>query len=247
MESSLPLTALDITALLIVLVSAVLAFMRGFVHEVLAIGGWVGAALVALFGLPMASPIARQYITVSWAADAAAAGVLFLGALIFFSILTSMISKRVKSSSLSALDRSLGVLFGIARGAVIIAFGFIVLTWLYPTEDDRPTWVTETRSLPLMESSANLLRSIAPADLLAEEDRARATVQETDRQARELQQMQETFERLTQPQAAPAESAGGSGSGAAAAPTPAYREEDLRMLQQLIESQQRDSQPQQQQ
>ena len=116
----LPVNIADIGILAILLISGVFAFVRGFVHELLAVIAWVGAAAATLYGIDLATPFARQLTTMQPVADIGAGVVIFLVVLVVLTILTRMVSKRVQASSLSTLDRSLGLLFGILRGVARI-------------------------------------------------------------------------------------------------------------------------------
>lgn len=236
------LNVLDLVAAAILLISAILAFFRGFVHEVLAIAAWVGAALAALYGLPYLQPQARQMIPITWAADAAAAVAIFLVVLIVLALLTRAVSKRVQQSALNAVDRSLGFLFGLARGAFVVAVGFIVLSWMFPQPDDRPQWVASARSLPLMEAGAGLVRSVVPQELLSEEDRIRRTAAETEEKARQALELKETYDKLTQPspgqqpQKQPQPGAPAQGQPAQnQSDQPTYGQRDLQDMQRLID------------
>lgn len=115
--SDFPLTVADGAVLAVLVLSGLLAFARGFVQEVLSVAAWVGAIIAVVFVLPLVRPLAQQVIDQPLVADIAAGGAIFLVALIALSILTGMIARRVKSSQLNAVDRSLGFLFGVARGA----------------------------------------------------------------------------------------------------------------------------------
>jgi len=191
---SLPISALDLFVIAVVIVSALLAFMRGFVKEVLAIGAWVGAVLGALYFRPMAQPIARQFIPIDWAADAAALVALFLAIMLVLSIITTSLSKTVKASALSGLDRALGVLFGVARAAVILAIMLMVGEWLMGN-NERPRWMTTAKTLPVIEAVSNEIQGLMPDSFMAAEKAARGAG-DTARQAIDAKQ---TFDRLTQP------------------------------------------------
>lgn len=222
------LTVLDLVAIAIVLISAGLAFLRGFVHEVLSIGAWVGAAFAALYGFPVVRPLAREHIAMPLAADIAAGVGLFLVALIVLSIVTSAISRQVQSSGLNSLDRSLGFLFGLLRGGVVVALAFIVLSWVFPPASARPDWIMQARGLPMMERGADILRSLVPANLLEEEDRARSVTQDAQEQAKRAMEAKQLYDRLAQPApgapqqqpVAPASGAGLPQTTVQGAPTP---------------------------
>jgi membrane protein required for colicin V production len=247
---SLSINVLDMVAIAVLILSATLAFFRGFVHEVLSITAWVGAALAALYGLPYVRPKAHELISIPVVADAAAAIVLFLVVLLILSIITRAISKRVQDSTLNSLDRSLGFLFGLLRGAVILSLAYVVMSWAVPDPQARPDWIRTARSTPLMESGGNMLRALMPDSLVAEEDRARAKTAEAKEAAEQAIEAKRTFDRLTQPRpdAAPEPApppAGGVSSASPAENDPAASKDDpnyddstRQTLDRLIQSQQ---------
>jgi membrane protein required for colicin V production len=218
---SLSINVLDMVAVAVLILSAILAFFRGFVHEVLSITAWVGAALAALYGLPYVRPKAHELISIPVAADAAAAIVLFLVVLLILSIITRAISKQVQDSTLNSLDRSLGFLFGLVRGAVILSLAYVVMSWAVPDPQGRPDWIRTARSTPLMESGGNVLRSLMPDSLVAGEDRARTAATEAKEATEQAIEAKRTFDRLTQPRpdgAPQAPAAGSTGNSAAQTP-----------------------------
>lgn len=161
---NLPINPLDVGVLLVLLISAVLAYARGFVHEVLSVGGWIGAIFATFYGFPYLRPIARKYISLDIAADLTAGVVIFITTLVILSVLTRAISKQVQASALNVLDRSLGFLFGLARGAVLICVAYIGLELLVPQED-QPAWIRDARSMQLIVPGANFLKSLVPDDV----------------------------------------------------------------------------------
>ncbi len=160
----LPINVTDLTILAILGFSAAFAFFRGFVHELLAIGSWIGAGVVTLYGFPFAQPEARKYIASPLIADMAAGIVLFLIVLVVLSIATRLLSRRVRDSSLGPLDRSLGLLFGALRGAVLVCIAWLMLLWVVP-RNDLPDWIAEAHALPLVEKGSDLLTRLIPDEL----------------------------------------------------------------------------------
>lgn len=126
-------TIVDAIVAVIILVSAILAYGRGFVREVLAIAGWVAAAVVAFIFAPQAEPLIQQIpVLDKFLGDscelsiiAAFAGV-FAVALIVMSIFTPLFSSAVQRSALGGLDQGLGFLFGVLRGILLVAVAFVV-------------------------------------------------------------------------------------------------------------------------
>jgi len=158
-----PINLFDTGVVVILLVSAAFAYARGFVHEVFSIAGWIGAAAATFYGFPFVQPHARQFISMEILADLTAGTLIFLFALVFLSILTRSISSRVKDSALNALDRALGFLFGLLRGALIVLIAYIGFELLVPIKE-HPGWVRTARSMQLIEPGAELLIAHLPED-----------------------------------------------------------------------------------
>jgi membrane protein required for colicin V production len=161
--SDLPITLADFAIIAAVIISGLLAFFRGFVHEVLAVAGWIGAIFAVIFGLPLVRPLTRQWIADPLVADIAGGTAIFLVTIIMLSLITRSISKQVRGSMLSPIDRSLGFLFGVARGAVLVSLLYIGVEWLLPAED-QPAWIRDAKMLPLIQTGARQLKNLAGVD-----------------------------------------------------------------------------------
>ncbi len=171
----LPINVTDLTILLVLVLSGLLAFLRGFVAEVLSVAAWIGALFVAVYGYVHLQPYARQVVTFNTtAADAAAGVALFVVALILFTVLGRVASGALSMAGLGALDRSLGFLFGLARGAALVCLAYLLILWAVPERSDHPEWLTEARALPLVEEGADLLWGLVPSHMLDEADAAAA-------------------------------------------------------------------------
>src|SRR5690625_1904959 len=160
----LPINFTDLIILAVLLLSALLAFSRGFVHELLGVGAWIGAIIATLWLFAPAQEVARDLIAIELLGDIAAGVAIFLVALILLSIISRMIGRRVRESSLGFLDRTLGVLFGLLRGGLLRRLLWLGGCWLMP-EDQQPEWLTNAQVLPVVEGGAGLLRDLIPADV----------------------------------------------------------------------------------
>jgi membrane protein required for colicin V production len=157
------MSGLDIVVIGVIVLSGLLAFSRGFVKEALSIVAWVGAVAAASVALPYVRPIAQRYIHTTGAiADAVAVGAVFIVVLVVLSVVTSRIARRVKSSSLSAVDRTLGLMFGLARGALLVCIAFIALSFVLPRGAGQPRWMAESRTLPLVADATDELTRLMP-------------------------------------------------------------------------------------
>jgi membrane protein required for colicin V production len=160
----MPVTILDLSVIGIVLISALLAMLRGFTREVLAIASWALAALAAYAFYPMALPYASQVMPGNkTVAIAIAAGGIFLATLIVAYFLTAKLSDIILDSRIGALDRTLGFLFGAVRGFLLVVIAFVFMDWLIK-KDQRPTWMREAKTLNLLESSGAYVKTLLPDD-----------------------------------------------------------------------------------
>lgn len=158
----MPITLLDGILIGFTLVSAVLAMVRGFSREILSIASWAAAAAAAYFFYPLVLPYVTPYIDNAQIALAAAAAIVFFVALIVVSVITMKIADFIIDSRIGALDRTLGFLYGAARGILVVAVGLLFFSWLVGT--NPPAWISEAKSLPLLESIGNWLEGILPDD-----------------------------------------------------------------------------------
>lgn len=172
------MTYVDWIVFAIILLSAGLAWMRGFVRELLSIGGWIAAGVATLLGLPLARPFANEKIGDPLFADIAAGVVIFVVTLILCSIIGHFISKRVQGSMLGPVDRSLGLLFGLVRGGLVVSALALGIDYFWPPPIVPPPEVANAMTLPMASKGANLLRSFIPASLLGKAQESAADVGE---------------------------------------------------------------------
>jgi membrane protein required for colicin V production len=156
----------DLGVLIIVGLSALLSFYRGFIREVLSLGGWVVASIVTLRFLEPATDFIRPQISSGPIAVAVASISLFLITLILFSIITGMVIKFLKiGEKVGLLDNLAGLCFGVARGALIIAIVFFVMTKFFTNEKDYPKVVQQAVTRPYVEQCAQWIGAMTPNTL----------------------------------------------------------------------------------
>ncbi len=158
----MPVTILDLIVIVVVLVSAVLAMVRGFVREVLSVASWVAAVAAAYFLYKPLVPLVRNYIPSVTIATIVAAAVIFFIALIVASYITTKISDFVIDSRVGALDRALGFVFGAARGLLLLVIALLFFSWLV---EKPPSWVANARSEPLLADLGERLKAALPDDV----------------------------------------------------------------------------------
>jgi len=137
--------------------------IRGFMREILSIGAWGIAALVTLYSFSKIAPLAQQYFSSETVAKGVTIGGIFLLTLLIVSIVTVRISDMVLDSRVGALDRTLGFLFGLGRGLVIVVVAFLFFAWLVP-DRSQPEWVRSAKSKVVLQSTGQWLMSMLPDD-----------------------------------------------------------------------------------
>lgn len=147
------MTSVDLAVLGVMLLSGLLAFSRGLVREVLSIAAWVGAAVIAMALLPAIRPLLAPYMPAPEWVDPTGYVILFLISLILLSLIAKTIGGAVRASAVGGIDRTLGLLFGLARGAALAIAVYIVACMAIPP-DRWPDPVLESRSLPYIYTGA---------------------------------------------------------------------------------------------
>jgi membrane protein required for colicin V production len=158
----LPVTFIDVLVVLVLLISAAYAAWRGFLSETLSIFAWAAAAFATLYFGPWLIPLMRDVIATPWVASLAAYAGIFLVVLIPLSFISHRFSETVKHSPIGPLDRALGIAFGVVRGLVIVGLAYMAFTYFVPIRQ-QPASLIQARSLPIMQSTAEVLLSLAPS------------------------------------------------------------------------------------
>lgn len=190
-----PINGADAAIVLVIAISGLFAFFRGFVHELLAVVSWIGAGIATLYGFPYAQPEVRKLISVQLIADMTAGVGIFLIVLVALAILTRLVSNRIRNSALGPLDRSLGLLFGFLRGAVLVCMAWLVLLWVLPRQD-HPEWIIEAKALPLVERGAATLVELIPERLRG---KGTETLGETKDKGEQLLELEQSYKNLMSP------------------------------------------------
>src|ERR1700739_2687384 len=159
----MPITILDLVLLGVMLVSGLLAMVRGFMREILSIAAWGAAALVTLYSFNKLLPTAKTYFNNDTVAAIVVVARVFVGTLIIVSVITVKISDMILDSRIGALDRTLGFLFGLARGLLIVVVAFEFFVWLVP-DQQRPQWVVVAKSRTVLDSTGEALKALLPDD-----------------------------------------------------------------------------------
>jgi membrane protein required for colicin V production len=150
-------TAFDIVVIGIIVLSGVFAYSRGLVREALSIAAWILAAFAAFYGYPYIIPVIDRFLPKGIVADTATYAGVFIIALALFHIIAKALASRVKHSPLSTVDRTLGLLFGLARGLILACVVYMAIAWFMRSGEPQPRWFAESRTLPYLAVGAEKL------------------------------------------------------------------------------------------
>jgi membrane protein required for colicin V production len=159
----MPVTLLDLIVIGVMLISALLAMVRGFTREVLAIAAWAVAAVATLLLFSRVLPLVTPYIKNDTIARITTGVGIFVIILLIASFITVRISDMILDSRIGAIDRTFGFLFGAARGLLLAIVAFIFFSYLVPQKSE-PAWVQDAKSRQLLVGGRDWILSLLPKD-----------------------------------------------------------------------------------
>jgi membrane protein required for colicin V production len=225
------MNALDLAVVAIVVLSAVFAFARGFVREALSIVAWVGAAAITLYAFTWVYALVDQRVHNVLLSQVVTGFGLFLSSLVVLTILTGFVARMVHLSGLTPIDRTLGFIFGLARGLLLVCLAYLLLDLTLPQANDRPSWIREARSGPYLHEGADVLKGFVPESLRVKSTEAAGEFMKTiDPRTASKTEADKAMRALETPVPAAAPVQG-------KAPAPSYPAGDRRQLDRVIGTQ----------
>lgn len=159
------MTQFDFIVLALLVLSAGVGFARGAAREIAAFIALIAAALAAVFGLPVAAPAVRQVVHPDWLGAVAALVLVFGVVYLALRLIGAQVARRIQETDLlGALDRSVGLLFGLGRGLIVLGALFLMFNAATPA-DLQPRWITGATTWPLARNMGNFLNRLAPQGL----------------------------------------------------------------------------------
>ena len=163
MMDDLPITITDFIVLGIVFASGFLAYLRGAVREFFFLATWGGAIAATILLYDVTLPLALNWIGDPLLAAIANGAGIFVITLTLMTIVSTLVVKRAEESHLSALDRSLGFVFGIACGIFVVCVIYLLYTLAASTEE-QPSWLKNAKLTPIIASGSEIMLSWLPED-----------------------------------------------------------------------------------
>jgi len=158
------MTGIDLVIAIVLAVSVVIGFMRGFIREALSIVSWIMAIWLALTFCTQAGDFIGQYFSIPAEGFRTAAGfaIVFIGTLFLFSIVSYLITKLLVKDAIKGTDRVLGIGFGVLRAGAIVVAVILVLRGMGMENSD---WWQSSVSIGYLEPVANYVEEFLPEQL----------------------------------------------------------------------------------
>ena len=131
------LNNLDVIFLIITGISALVGIARGMTKELLSLVGWILAAVSLFYLVPMLNPYMEQYVASKLLSNIVTAMAVLIVFSIIWILTADKLASSVRSSKLGAIDRILGFVFGVARGALIVVLIALMLSTMAPNETKK--------------------------------------------------------------------------------------------------------------
>jgi membrane protein required for colicin V production len=159
-----PLNILDASVLTILALSALVAFFRGFVREILSLVAWVGAAMITLYLYPHTLEFLKHHMSTKNEHILGAISMIgtYMVALIAISMMNAILIRYLKTGmEVGILDNFLGLIFGAMRGVFIVSLGYLLITYIVP-KDNPPEWIKTSFTKDYLEKGADVLVKVTP-------------------------------------------------------------------------------------
>jgi membrane protein required for colicin V production len=148
----------------VMIVSSLIGLFRGFVKEVFALVLWIAAMAIGWHFCRDVATLFQTTINYPSARMAIAFLLLFFGTLMIGSFFSFLLSLIIESTGLTGTDRLFGMVFGIARGAMVVAV-LVLLAGLTPLPEDP--WWKQSLLIPPFQALAVWLKTHIPSALTA--------------------------------------------------------------------------------
>lgn len=210
----------DVAVLVVIVLSAGIAVGRGFITEILSLASWGGGLMLALYGEEHLTPHVEVLIGYALISQLVTIVSLFIIATVLLTLAARAIGTTINQSSLGPVNRSLGLIFGLARGWVLLCLLYLACVWVF-TQENLPLMIQSARLHEPLRQSSVLLVKLAPAPL---QRKALDALGEIRDDLEAVESLRQNYERLTNPAPRPARP---SEDG--------YSQQDRKALENLLE------------
>ncbi|MGN0929844.1 MAG: CvpA family protein, partial [Alphaproteobacteria bacterium] len=165
----------------------------GLISEAFGIGAWILTAVLTKYLYPVVEPRFASLFGESNVFSSMSAYVsVFVICIMFLSFLNKSLTRKLHDTNLGGIDKSLGFFFGLVRGILLMAVAYIAILWFIPNKKERPSWIVDARSKPILKVSSMFISILLPDGSNFKEIKE---VIKSDMTGNEV----ETFEKLSKP------------------------------------------------
>lgn len=173
----------DVLVIIVIALSALIAFLRGFIREIFTIINVFGALAAAYYGGSMLLPFMEDWLGVDPDAEeqqrlfelipytiiakALSYGAVFIVVIIILSIISHFLAEAIKSIGLGAIDRTFGVIFGILRGVLLIGLLYLPIHLAYNGTDEEKNikeWFDGSKTYVYIKGTSDLIAGFVPEE-----------------------------------------------------------------------------------
>lgn len=195
----------DIIVLTIIGISALIAYLRGFIRESLTILSMIGATIASFYLGPLCSPIVASWfgeegaklfgiIPYSILAGAISYGGIFIIVIIALSILAHILAESAEEMGLGPADKTVGVVFGIARGLFVLAILYLPFHILLG-DKTKESWFQDSKTHVYVEKAADWMQAFLPGDVEEDIEKAPGQVEEIVKTGKALKDIHDIHEK----------------------------------------------------
>jgi len=153
----------DLVIVIIIVISALISLVRGFVKESISLASWLFAGFIAFIYFEPLADLLEPYIESPTIRTGSSFAILFVSSLIIGAIINFMVSQLVSKTGLTGTDKSLGVVFGTARGVLIVVIVLALLAELTPMPSE--SWWQESTMIDYFATMASWIKDLLPEDI----------------------------------------------------------------------------------
>jgi membrane protein required for colicin V production len=201
----------DILVLAVLLISALISFLRGVIREILTIAGVIGGVIAAYFGGPLLAPLMRTWITPETptppageeavepklfdilpydvVGDVLAYGLIFIVVVGVLSVLSHFLAEGARSLGLGPVDRTLGFVFGLIRGVLLLGILYLPVYLFITDEETKESWFGTSKTHFYLEKTSAAIAEFIPQSAVSNMEKNIDKVNEADQTRKKLEEI----------------------------------------------------------
>ncbi len=161
--NTMTINTFDACVYLVLFITGIISFYRGFIKEFVSLITWVGGALITFSLAPTSTAFMSQYIqSATGAAIIGTLGTYFL-VIVTLGIVGKVVLRYIKKGAdVGWFDNVAGLALGLFKGGILVVLAFVLITIVYKDEETYPEWLKQASTLPYIQSAALQMVRVLP-------------------------------------------------------------------------------------